>query len=564
MKNYTPYLFLPKIRYILLFLLLNAFVSSEAQMYGDTIFWENFGTGSVRSDITGLGKIGGMYKYEGLINYVYALNSAKLEAYKASYPAKNYITEDVTFHEMPLLTTEDPYSYKPTVDGPGWASVYFNISSWRNRTISAAISDSPETLDEWDDTASSEDQIPAAWTWIDGEWKFGFYYITYENTSHCTVPDDGHYAIVSNLDLFDCGSEVSWLPDDYRDHTGYINNTASPITTDSARVATDDDSRMLFINCAAVTGISSPVYKRLVTELCRDSWFEFSIWYASVQTSVNNAQFRLEFWSADPGNDPSLGDLTSNDEGDTITKANEAILLKVGETTDLGVSDDLGKWFQIKEYFLLSGQDYVWVVVRNYGQGGSGNDIALDDIVFKPWAPFTLNVEISANSLADACSEGVVTMLSDFPSAEDMPGYVDIQEYSFYFEGLDSDGNWVQLGSEYPLQTQSVNMPLELTLTLSEYGKYSQFRIAVSSTAYGFGGKCVTFTQSPTDNVAVPSTPTVVLSGEDVCDDTSGTQQGYFILKNVNQEDCEGWSVKVKMPDGTYETFLPETKASCE
>ncbi len=545
------------------------FTFAQAQMYGDTIFWENFGTGSVRSDITGLGKIGGMYKYEGAINYVYALNPAKLEAYKASNPAKVYITEDVTFHEVPLLTTETQYSYKPIVDGPGWASVYFNISSWRNRTFSAAISSSPETLSEWDDVyytyaTGYETQIPAAWTWVDGEWKFGFYYITYENTSRCTVPDDGHYAIVSSLDIFDCGGEVNWLPNDYRDHTGYVDNTLSPITTASERVAINDNSRMLFINCAAVTGISSPVYKRLVTELCRDSWFEFSIWYASVQTSVNNAQFRLEFWSADPGNDPSLGSLTSNNEGDTITKANDAVLLKVGETTDLGVSADLGKWFQIKEYFLLSGQDYVWVVVRNYGQGGSGNDIALDDIVFKPWAPFTLNVQISANSLAEACTEGIVTMLSDFPAEEDMPGYVNIQDYSFYFEGLNTDGFWVQIGGEYPLQTQSVNMPLELTLPLAEYGKYSQFRIAVSSTAYGFGGKCVTFTQAPTVNIPVPSTPTVVLSGDDVCDDSSGTQQGFFKLKNVNQQNCEGWSVKVKMPDGTYQTFLPETKATCE
>lgn len=536
------------------------------QTYGDTIFWESFGNGAVRSDITGLGRIGGMYKYEGALNYVYALNPQKLADYQTANPSKDYITDAATFHEMPLLNSEMQYSFKPTTPGPAWTSTYFNISSWRNRTFTTNLSGSTETLAEWDDTfigGGYESQIPVAWIWVNNSWKFGFYYISYENTARCTVPDDGHYAIIKNLDLFNCPGDVNWLPDNFRDHTGFTNDTLSPITNSEARIGSGDDSRMLFVNCAAVNGISSPVYKRMVSELCRDAWFEFSIWYASVQTTTNNAQFRIEFWSADPGNDPSLGNLDANYEGQTLSLANGAKLLKVGSKTTLGVPADLGKWFQINEHFKLTGQDYVWVVVRNYGQGGSGNDIVLDDLVFKPWAPFDLGLMISSISLSTACTDGIVTILSKFPSAGSIPGYINLKDYSFYFEGLNKNGNWIRLGNNIPLKTESANMPLELTLSVAEYMLYTKFRIAVASSASGFGGRCITFSNEPTDNVPIPATPAFSISGTDVCDDNSGSQTGYYKIKNNNQSSCGGWSVRVKMPNGNIETFTPDTKISC-
>jgi len=532
---------------------------AQGQMYGDTIFWENFGNGSIRSDIAGLGKIGGMYKYEGLINYVYALNPQKLTDYVTNNSAKDFITDSPTFQEMPLLVTEEPYTIKPSSSGPSWTNEYFNITSWRNRYFSSKYSGSTQTLAAWDDTGSSESQIPCAWIWIDGQWKFGYYYLTYVNNSHNVVPDDGHYAIVDNLDLF---GDVSWLPDNYKDHTGFVNDTLSPITSSGTRVSSGDNGRMLFINCAAVNGISSPVYKRQVNELCRDTWFEFSMWYASVQTTINNSQFRLEFWSSDPGNDPTLGELSSSYEGLEIPRANNATLLKVGTTTTLGVPSDLGKWFQIKENFKLTSQDYVWVVVRNYGQGGSGNDIVLDDIVFKPWAPFNLSVEISPSSISTACVDGLVTILSNFPAANLMPGYIDITEYAFYFEGL-RNGTWVRLGNAYPLQTQNVNTPLEATLPLTEYVLYTKFRVSVAAKPSGFGGSCITFSKTPTNNIPVSATPSVVLSGLDVCKNGNPGQQGQYIIKNHSQTNCEGWNIKAKMPDGSTQIFTPATKASC-
>jgi len=561
-------------------LLIGSFANAQTAMYGDTVFWENFGTGTTRTDITGLGKIGGLYKYEGPINYVYALNPQMLEDYKTANPALPYVTSDVTWHDAPILTSSPQYAIKPTSTTPTWTNQYYKITSWRNRTFSTIISANTQTLPAWDDTylttaAGYETQIPAAWVLVNGDWKFGFYYITYTNNLRTPAPDDGHYAIISDLDNLN----GDYLKQQWHDHTGvatadistspydpYI--TYTPLLTKTPTTVTpkpraSSDGRMLFVNCAAVAGITGPVYKRLVPELCRDAEFEFSAWTACVHYSTNNSQFRIEFWSEDPGNDPGLGSLDNSYEGLNIPEANNARLIKVGTTTALGTPADLGKWTQIKENFKLTLQDYVWVVVRNYGQGGVGNDIVIDDLVFKPYAPFNLSVVLSAASVASACVDGLVTLLSYFPPADSIPGYIDITQYGFYFEGQKSDGFWYRLGNSIPLQTQSSTIPLELTLPLAEYNLYDRFRVTAATTPAGFGGKCVTFTLLTTPKQPIPSTPQFRISGKDICDDTTSSQQGTFIIKNTNQTSCNGWHIKVRMPNGDLQTFIPAVKATC-
>ena len=549
--------------YFVILLLIGSMAHAQVVMYGDTVFWENFGNGTARSDITGLGRINGLYKYEGPINYVYAINPQKLTDYITANPAKTYITGTPTWHDAPIVTTSPQYAIKPISTTPQWDDQYFRITSWRNRTFSSVISADTEQVPAWDDTfytyaTGYETQIPASWILVEGEWKFGFYYITYQNTLRTAVPDDGHYALISNLGDFG----VSWLPAVFKDHSGYLNDSVSPITVGSPRVGTGDNGRMLFVNCAAVAGVTGPVYKRLVPELCRDAEFEFSAWYSSVHSTTNNSQFRIEFWSADPGNDPSLGDLDASYEGLTIAEANDARLIKVGTKTVLGTAAELRKWYQVKEIFKLTEQDFVWVIFRNFGQGGTGNDIVIDDLVFKPYAPFNLSVVLSASSIQTACVDGLVTMLSYFPPATDIPGYIDITQYGFYFEGR-RNGFWYRLGNAIPLQTQSPSIPLELTLPLAEYNLYDMFRVAVASTPSGFASKCVTFTRYTVPAEPIADTPRFVISGPDVCDDTTNTQQGTYTIKNTNQSSCDGWHVKVRMPNGDLQTFTPDVVGSC-
>ncbi len=89
------------------------------------------------------------------------------------------------------------------------------------------------------------------------------------------------------------------------------------------------------------------------------------------------------------------------------------------------------------------------------------------------------------------------------------------------------------------------------------------FRVTVATTPSGFGGKCATFTRYPTDAEPIPNTPIFQISGADICDDTTDTQQGTFYITNTNQSSCDGWHIKVRMPDGELQTFTPDAKASC-
>ncbi|MDR3704896.1 MAG: hypothetical protein P4L28_03195 [Paludibacteraceae bacterium] len=525
-----------------------------ASMYGDYIFEEDFGTGTDRVDISGLGQIGGLYKYEGPVYYVYALDSTKLVTFISSNTTKTYVTKTPTWHEVPISTSTAQYTAEPSVSP---ATFYYNITSWKNRTFSAQKTDfTTQTLAARDNTESN---IPCSWVKIGNTWHFGFYYITYSNTSYTKVaPDDGEYAIINNLDNLFANVSDSYLQSGFKDHTGFLNDSTSPMTNDSARTA-GYNGRMLFVNCSATSGVTGVVYKRQVTELCKDAQFEFTAWVASVHKTTNGSQFRFEFWSADPGDNPDLGALTSAYEGMSIAEANGSTLLKVGDTE----SGILGSWKQLTSYFTLKTQDYVWVILRNYGSGGTGNDICLDDIKLRAYSPFNLAVNLANISYKTACEDGLVTLISTF---DDVPTSIDISQYGFYIQGY-RNNTWVTLGNGTPLQTESASEKLEQTLTLSEYNLYSKFRLTVATTPASLNSKCITFTYPPADKVELDEAPAFVISGKDICDtDTAhfNNYTGTFYVTNTNQQNCKYWEVKVKMPDGTIKTLHPAAKTSCD
>lgn len=541
--------------------------ASATVMYGDTIFWENFGTGTTRSDISGRGTIGTSYRYEGPVKYVFALDTAILKAYKTSNASKDFVVDIPKFHEVPIISSATQYTYKPATNATAVQTRYWKISAWNTMTIGSTIYTDYTTATYPANDALTTTNYPCAWvnvgTNANPVWKFGFYYLTYDNASYTgIIPNDGYYALINNLNNF-TGSD-SYLQGNWVDHTGWSDLTTNPLNPSTTTATHSGNGRMLFVNCSQNSSISGAVYKRLVTELCRDAEFEFSVWVASVHDANNNSSFRIEIWSADPGNDPSLGSITPAYEGQKVDIANNATLLHMGATTN-GI---LGQWLQLKENFKLIGQDYCYVVVRNFGSG-TGNDIVIDDLVFKPYAPFNLTVQLSTQSINTACIDGLVTLLSYFPPADSIPGYINIPEYGFYFQGL-KNGVWTRLGSSIPIQTQSVTIPLELTLPLAEYNSYSSYRVIVATTPVGFGGRCITFTYPPIAKAPIDASPNFTISGNDVCDDqTTGTQQyGTFVIKNINQVSCGGWQVKVKMADGTVKTLFPRKSpngtAPCE
>lgn len=545
MKNSTLKKFI-RLKWTFALLLLLAAGTAQAQsvMYGDTIFHEDFGSGTERADLSGRGAIGGLYLYEGPLEFNIALDATKLT--------------DPKFHEIPITTASAAYADKPDAATTTAFAGYWRVGTWKDMTLGSKQTDYTTATFPLESDVSSN--YPCSWIRIDGVWKFGFLYTTSEDASYTgVIPNDGYYALISNANDF-TGSD-SYLQGGWQDHTGWDSISISPLTPADS-VANNyhhtGDGRFLFVNCSQSSSITGPVYKRQVTELCRGAEFEFSAWLANIHDSKNNSQFRIEIWSGDPGENPTLGDLDSDDEGNQIAEANNATLIKVGTKYSVPA---VGKWYRLAETFVLTGQDYCWVVVRNYGVG-EGNDIAIDDIVFKPYAPFNLEIQLSTTSVNLACAEGLVTLLSSFPPT--MPEYIDVAEYGFYFQGY-ANGVWTRIGNSTPIQTQSAAFPLELTIPIAEYDMYTKFRVIVASTPANFGGKCVSFTYPPKDKEPIGDSPNFTISGDDICDPQNGTNpSGTFVIKNINQDTCEGWQVKVRMPDGTIQTLTPDSKGTCE
>jgi hypothetical protein len=237
------------------------------------------------------------------------------------------------------------------------------------------------------------------------------------------------------------------------------------------------------------------------------------------------------------------------------------------------------RWEKFTDKFRLTGQDYCYMVLRNaYGKQDQ-NDFAIDDISFVPHNNFNISVGTGTNSAETACSDGIVTvkgnvnipavgdMVDGAPfTTEDRTALLNyLPDFGFIFEGQEiSTGLWKQLGNGIPMQVQNENTVLEINIPLSEYNLYSHFRIAVSSTTSGFAGKCVTVATPSTERQIFGKAPQFTISGDDICEETLGTEHSavFKITKNLGEGEtaacAKPWAVRVKQPDGSYKWYIPE------
>ncbi|MFH4966635.1 T9SS type B sorting domain-containing protein [Gaetbulibacter sp. M240] len=157
-------------------------------------------------------------------------------------------------------------------------------------------------------------------------------------TYNPTSPNDGFYTVASNTDFF------GWH--DILDHT-----------------PNDTNGKSLIVNADFTAG---EFYKTTISGLCENTSYEFSSWMINLlPTSGCGGQgipinVKFEIW----------------DKTDTT-------LLASGSTGDI-LGSSTPNWQQYALVFqTLPGQTEVILRMRNNGPGGCGNDLALDDIVFK-------------------------------------------------------------------------------------------------------------------------------------------------------------------------------------
>ena len=152
------------------------------------------------------------------------------------------------------------------------------------------------------------------------------------------TPNDGDYTISSTTNYFD------WLS--LQDHT-----------------PGDSNGKAFIVNASFTAG---EFYQREVTGLCENTTYEFSSWLINLQPAYScegnsiPVNVRFQIW----------------DETDTN-------LLAQGDTGNI-INTGTTEWDQYALVFKTEpGQTSVILKMRNNSNGGCGNDLAIDDILFR-------------------------------------------------------------------------------------------------------------------------------------------------------------------------------------
>ncbi len=220
---------------------------------------------------------------------------------------------------------------------------------------------------------------------------------TYANNQN---PNDGLYTVSSNSNYFD------WF--DINDHT-----------------PNDTNGRMLIINSDFSAG---EFYRTTINGLCENTTYEFSSWLINLSPAggfcgagVIPINVRFEIW----------------DNTDTN-------LLASGTTGNI-TSTTAPDWNQYALVFQsLPAQTSVILKMLNNGSGGCGNDLAIDDIVFKSCGDSIAVEDSNNNDNASLCSS--ISPYSDTITA--IPDNAVFNSH-FYQWQVSTDGiTWVDLVGE--------------------------------------------------------------------------------------------------------------------
>ena len=173
-------------------------------------------------------------------------------------------------------------------------------------------------------------------------------------------PFDGEYTVSNNSGYFD------WH--NIEDHT-----------------PNDDDGKMLIVNADFDPG---EFYRTTVTGLCEQTTYEFSAWLINLLPSTgcsgNGISINVQY---------EIWDIT-----DTIP-------LAIGTTASIENTAN-PTWLQFALLFQTEvDQSSVILKIKNYGVGGCGNDLALDDIAFKTCGDSVIIEDTATNNSITICED---------------------------------------------------------------------------------------------------------------------------------------------------------------
>lgn len=238
----------------------------------------------------------------------------------------------------------------------------------------------------------------------------------------------------------------------------------------------DTNGKALIVNASFTTG---EFYKTNINGLCENTTYEFSSWLMNILPSSGcggngiPVNVRFEIWD--------------------ITDTN---LLASGNTGSI-FGTVAPAWQQYGLVFqTLPAQTSVILKIINNGVGGCGNDLAIDDIVFKSCGDAITVEDSTTNNTVSLCS-------SQTPFIETITAIPDNAVFSshFYQWQVSNDGiNWVDLVGEN-----------NAALTLTGVTTTSLYRAKVAEIAVNLNNEdCITFSDIYQINIAqAPAQPAI-------------------------------------------------------
>ncbi|GAA4305151.1 T9SS type B sorting domain-containing protein [Aestuariibaculum suncheonense] len=186
----------------------------------------------------------------------------------------------------------------------------------------------------------------------------------------------------------------------------------------------DNNGRMLIVNASYTAG---EFYKTSITGLCENTTYEFSAWMLNLLPasgcSGNGIPINVKF---------------------QIWDSSDTNLLASGDTGNIyGTSSP--NWEQYALVFqALSGQTSVILKMINNGVGGCGNDLAIDDIVFKSCGDSVTVIDEQDNSQANLCKD----QLPYFTQLSAQPDYSIFSTHFYQWQQSDDGVVWEDIAGE--------------------------------------------------------------------------------------------------------------------
>lgn len=489
--------------------------SVNAQTYGQPLFVEDFGTvpaaenaDTYRGTISGRGTIGNTYWFWPYTcsgtGWVMLSTPVREVSYANPLPAGEVGKTEWSFVQTSMLSGAPYIGVNYANSSYTWC---LNSSSWTGPNPSSCSG------------------TYMRWYQINGTWKLGYWErYRLRNSVACSSwnarMDDGGYALSTNP-YFVHNATNQWHGKDgvNLDHT-----------------PGDVNGMMLVVNAAMLKGL---FYKREITGLCNGAQFEFKSYYTNVLKTSScsgngiDINIRYEIWDKDPGDDEANSLIPVGG-----TANNGAILLADTNTGNVNETPTL-TWFSTSLIFNVpQNQDRVFIILRNNGPGGCGNDLAIDDITFKPYIPFTIGY--NANT-TDYCTTEKITLEAEITSGAIPSALPYVFQWQVANQGTT---NWSNLGNVI-----SDFDSTDLVLNISDIGgKIYRIVSAVSEENFNNSNCFVASDAFDGNTVSIP-TGTITATA-DVCGDVNHSPVNASFTVNYQGNDFP-WTYYYKVNGGT-------------